>query len=49
MECKYNLKETSSSTNWIGDLYLTNYRVFFKPNGVKLDDCLKYSVPYGIF
>jgi hypothetical protein len=35
--CKYNLKEISSSTNLIGDLYLTTYKLFFKPNLCKLD------------
>ena len=37
LDCKYNLKEISSSQNLIGDLYLSNFKLFFKPNGVKLD------------
>lgn len=47
LECKYNLKEVSQS-NLIGDLFLTNYRLIFKPNGTKLDECMRYSVPYGV-
>ena len=30
-----------------GDLYLTNYKLFFHVNKTKFSECLKYSVPYG--
>lgn len=47
MESKYTIKEVSRNQQILGDLYLSNYKFVFRPNGTKPGDCLKYSVPYG--
>lgn len=46
MECKYPLKEVSQHLQY-GDIYLSNFKIFFKPNGVKVEDCQRYVIPYG--
>jgi hypothetical protein len=47
LEQQYTVKEVTK-INIIGILYLSNYKMLFKPNGYKLHECLKYTVPYGL-
>jgi hypothetical protein len=46
LEQHYTVKEVTK-INIIGVLYLSNYKILFKPNGTKLHECLKYTIPYG--
>jgi hypothetical protein len=36
-----NIKEVSDR-NLVGELYLTNYKMFFKPNGFKYEECVRF-------
>jgi hypothetical protein len=36
-----NIKEVSDK-NLVGELYLTNYKIFFKPNGFKYEECVRF-------
>ena len=47
VECTYALREVSQNS-LMGDINLTNYKLFFRPNGQKLEECTKYEVPYGM-
>lgn len=47
LQMKIALKEVSTSQNVQGDLFITNFKLLFKPQGVRIEDCGLYSVPYG--
>ena len=44
---KITLKEVSTSQTVQGYLYITNFKLLFQPQGVRIEDCGLYSVPYG--
>ena len=44
MECRYTLIENSLN-NLFGELIMTNFKLWFKPNQAK--DSLKFEVSYG--
>lgn len=48
MECYYPAKEISLNNSQIeGYIYLSNYKLMFKPSKLKVADCLRFTVPYG--
>ena len=36
-----------SKKNTLGNLFLSNFQLLFKPNQNKLNECVRYTVPYG--
>ena len=43
---KFAIKEVSTKTV-LGQLFRTNYRLIFKPNDLKLQDCRRWSIAFG--
>lgn len=45
-ECRLMVKEVTK-LQLIGELFLSNYKVLFRPNGYKQSECAKFCLPYG--
>ena len=45
-ECRLMVKEVSKQP-LIGELFLSNFKLLFRPNSFKKSECLRFILPYG--
>jgi hypothetical protein len=45
-ECRLMVKEVSKN-QLIGELFLSNFKLLFRPHGYKRSECLRFNLPYG--
>ena len=45
-ECRLMVKEVSKQ-QLIGELFLSNYKLLFRPNSFKKNESLRFILPYG--